>query len=326
MPKNKILIIDDSRFSAKCISSVLIQADFDVIFAQTGEEGLHTVRKERPDLVLLDVVLPDMSGFDVCRILRESENNNLMPIIMLTSQDSQEDKLIGLELGADDYIVKPFNNREMISRIKNTLRRIDKNRGANPLTGLQGNLAIQAEISHRIEKNQLFAAIYADIDNFKAFNDMYGFAQGDMAIKLTADIITEQVRTLGADDDFIGHIGGDDFIAITEPSCAEEICKGIASKFDCEIRQLYTKEDLDAGYIYTTSRSGEKMKFPIMSISLAIVTNEFHSFYSHLQVAEVAAELKKKSKAILGSSIVKDMRKQPLVHTKEFEMQRCINN
>lgn len=309
MKKNQILIIDDSRFSAKIISNILEKANFDVIYAATGKEGLHTVRKEKPDLVLLDVVLPDMSGFDVCRILRQSENNNLMPIIMLTSQDSQEDKLIGLELGADDYIVKPFNEREMISRIRNTLRRIDKNRGANPLTGLQGNLAIQAEITHRIEKNEFFAAIYADIDNFKAFNDMYGFAQGDAAIQLTADIITEKVRTLGGEDDFIGHIGGDDFIAITEPNCAEVICSGVVSEFDSRIRELYTKEDLEAGYIFTSSRTGENMKFPIMSISLAIVTNEYHSFYSHLQVAEVAAELKKKAKTIPGSAFAKDMRR-----------------
>ena len=309
MHKNKILIIDDSRFSAKCISNVLIEANFEVIYATTGRDGLHTVRKERPDLVLLDVVLPDMSGFEVCRILRESENNNLMPIIMLTSQDSQEDKLIGLELGADDYIVKPFNSREMISRIKNTLRRIDKNRGASPLTGLQGNLAIQSEISQRIEKNQLFAAVYADIDNFKAFNDMYGFAQGDIAIKLTADIITEQVRGLSFDDDFIGHIGGDDFIVITELDHAEAIASGIVTQFDNKIRQLYSKKDLDVGYIFTSNRSGENTKFPIMSISLAIVTNEYHSFYSHLQVAEVAAELKKKAKSIPSSAFVKDMRK-----------------
>jgi diguanylate cyclase (GGDEF)-like protein len=308
--KKKILIIDDSRFSAKCISNILEAADFETIYAATGQEGLQMVRKGRPNLVLLDVVLPDMSGFDVCRILRDSENNNLMPIIMLTSQDSQEDKLIGLELGADDYIVKPFNEREMISRIRNTLRRIDKNRGANPLTGLQGNLAIEAEVSHKIEKKQQFAAIYADIDNFKAYNDLYGFAQGDVAIKLTADIIMEQVNSLGAEDDFIGHIGGDDFIVITEPDYAEAISAGIIEQFDYKIRQLYTQEDLESGYIYTSSCSGEKMKFPIMSISLAIITNEYRSFYSHLQVAEVAAELKKKVKAIPGSAFARDMRRQ----------------
>lgn len=310
MIQKKILLVDDSKFSAKCISLFLEEADFYVINAASGQEGLQMVQTEKPDLVLLDVVLPDMSGFDVCRILRESENNNLLPIIMLTSQDSQEDKLIGLELGADDYIVKPFNRREMVSRIRNTLRRIDKNRGANPLTGLQGNLAIQAEIMHRIEKNAQFAAIYADIDNFKAYNDLYGFAEGDLAIKLTADILTDEVRSKGTLADFVGHIGGDDFIIVSDPVHADAICSGVAEQFDRRIRTLYTQQDLEAGYIIAHNRSGEIMKFPIMSLSMAIVTNENRSYYSHLQVAEVAAELKKKAKALPGSVYVKDQRKQ----------------
>jgi len=308
MFQKKILLIDDSDFFAKCIKDILEAANYIVIHANKGEDGLRMVRAEKPDLVLLDVVMPDMDGFEVCRILRDAESNNLMPIIMLTSMDNQEDKLIGLELGADDYITKPFNNRELLSRVKNTLKRIDRNRGANPLTGLPGNLEIQAEIDSRIERNLYFAIIYADLDNFKAYNDVYGFAKGDMAIKITADILIDEIREYGNVDDFIGHIGGDDFIFITKPNKAEEICKGIINLFDKRIQEIYRQEDIAMGYILNKNRLGTSIEYPIMSISLAIITNERRIYQNHLQVGETAAELKKKAKSLPGSVFVTDMR------------------
>lgn len=304
----KILIVDDSDFFAKVIENMLIPADYHVVRASSGEEGLRLVREEKPDLVLLDVVMPDMSGFEVCRILREAESNNLMPIIMLTSQNDQEDKLIGLELGADDYIVKPFNNRELLSRIRNTLRRIDRNRDANPLTGLPGNLEIQRELNYRIDKRMPFAAIYADLDNFKAYNDVYGFLNGDIAIKLTADILRDHIRE-NSEHDFIGHIGGDDFIVIVTPDYADSYCSGIIENFDRRIRALYTPSDLEHGHIITYNRHGDVTIFPIMTISLAVVTNDSRTFSTHLEVSEIAADLKKKAKAIIGSCFVRDARK-----------------
>jgi diguanylate cyclase (GGDEF) domain len=305
MFQKKILVIDDSNFFAQCISNILTDAGYSAIRATSGQEGLRMVREEKPDLVLLDVVMPDINGFEVCRILRDAESNNLMPIIMLTSQDNQEDKLVGLELGADDYITKPFNSREVLSRVRNTLRRIDRNRGANPLTGLPGNLEIQAEINSRIEKKEPFAAIYADLDNFKAYNDVYGFAKGDIAIKMTADIFRDQVRDFGTPDDFTGHIGGDDFILVTRPENAENICGAITGEFDRRIRTLYYQQDLNAGYIHTCNRLGECMEYPIMSISLAVVISVLQrSFEDYLQIAETAAEIKKRAKALPGSNFV----------------------
>jgi len=308
IPRKKILLIDDSDFFAKYMGNILEKADYKVVRAVSGEEGLRMVREEKPDLVLLDVVIPDISGFEVCRILRESDSNNLMPIIILTAQDNQEDKLIGLELGADDYITKPFNDREMLSRIRNTLRRIDRNRMANPLTGLPGNIEIQAEICSRIEKKARFAVIYADLDNFKAYNDVYGFTKGDLAIKLTADIISDTIRDLGGPNDFIGHIGGDDFIIVCDCGKAGQICRSIIQAFDQRIGELYSRKDLEEGYIYTLNRRGERMQYPIMSISLAVVSNEKHPIDSHIRVSEYAAELKKLAKSLPGSNFVEDRR------------------
>ena len=204
MFKKKILVVDDSDFFAAVINKALMTEGYDVVRAGSGEDGLRLCREAKPDLVLLDVVMPGMSGFEVCRILRSRDSNNLMPIIMLTSQTNHDDLLIGLDLGADDYITKPFDNRELLCRVKNTLRRVDRNRNANPLTGLPGNLEIQRELDSLIERNLPFAALYADLDNFKAYNDIYGFLRGDIAIKLTADILSdelpasEQIKFFGA--------------------------------------------------------------------------------------------------------------------------------
>lgn len=306
--KKKILIVDDSRFFREQMHRTLAAAGYDTITAHNGERALELVRAEKPDLVLLDVEMPDLSGFDVCRILRSSDSNNLMPVIMITAKDDLDDKLIGLELGADDYITKPFNERELLSRLRNTLLRIDRNRSANPLTGLPGNLEIQREVESRIAKGLPFAVVYLDLDNFKSFNDVYGFAQGDLALKMTADIMAEQVRLFGNIDDFAGHIGGDDFVIITSPDKAETLCREYIFHFDERIRSLFHKEDLARGFISTTNRKGEIETFPITSVSLAIVTNERRRFSSHLEVSAIASELKKKLKSMPGSQYMRDRR------------------
>ena len=147
MFKKKILIIDDTELMVQMIADILAGEGYDVVSANNGTDGIRMEMTHKPDLVLLDVIMPGLDGFEVCRLLRQDESNNLMPIIMLTAQGNEDDKLTGLELGADDYITKPFNPRELVSRVKNTLLRIERNRLANPLTGLPGNNEIQAEIN-----------------------------------------------------------------------------------------------------------------------------------------------------------------------------------
>lgn len=308
MFNKKILVIEDTEFMQRLICDILKKEGYEVYSAYSGEDGLDMVTAVKPDLIILDIVMPGLSGFDVCRILRADESNNLVPIIMLTAQDSEDDKLIGLEMGADDYIVKPFNNRELVSRVKNTLIRIERNRLANPLTGLSGNIEIQTEINHRLANNRQVAFIYCDIDNFKSFNDVYGFARGDSAIKLTADIIRDAVQMAGNRDDFIGHIGGDDFVIITSWDKYETICKLIIEDFDEKIIHLYNETDRKNKYIATKNRLGQVKKIPIITISLAVVTNENRKYDNYLQIAEVAAEVKKYVKEMKGSYYLKDRR------------------
>ncbi len=303
----KILIIDDSPFFRGQLKMTLSK-EYEVIEAGTGAEGLDMVKIEKPDLVLLDVVMPDYSGFEICRILRESESNNLMPIIMITSQDAQEDILVGLELGADDYVKKPFNERELVSRIKNIFRRIDRNRNANPLTGLNGNLEIERDVTSRITRGVAFAVIYVDLDNFKAYNDVYGFSNGDRIIVLTADILKDQVSLWGNTDDFVGHIGGDDYIMVSTPDKAGKICQEVIAEFDEKVLNFYNEEDRERGCITTKNRKGEIDTFPLMSISLAIVTNEKREINNYVEVGDIASDIKKKLKTMPGSNYFADRR------------------
>ncbi|NLN66273.1 MAG: response regulator [Clostridiaceae bacterium] len=308
MFSKKILVIDDTELTQRMIRDILVKEGYEVYSAYSGEEGLDMVVTVKPDLIFLDIIMPGMSGFDVCRILRADDSNILTPIIMLTAQVSEDDKLIGLEMGADDYIIKPFNNRELLSRVRNTLIRIDRNRCANPLTGLSGNIEIQSELNHRLANRFPIEVIYCDLDNFKAFNDVYGFAKGDSAIRLTADIIRDAVHQAGTRDDFIGHIGGDDFLIITAPERGEDICRIIIEDFDRKIVFLYNETDIKNKYIVTKDRLGQIKKFPIMSISLAIITNESVQYENALQIAQAAAEVKKFVKSMPGSNYLKDRR------------------
>ncbi len=308
MFSKKILVIDDTELMQRMIKDVLQKEGYEVYSAYSGEEGLAKVSTIKPDLIILDIIMPGMSGFDVCRILRADDGNILTPIIMLTAQVNEDDKLIGLEMGADDYIIKPFNSRELVSRVRNTLVRIDRNRCANPLTGLSGNIEIQSELNHRLANRVPTAVIYCDLDNFKAFNDVYGFAKGDSAIRLTADIIRDAVHQAANKEDFIGHIGGDDFLIITSPDKYEEICRQITEDFDRRILSLYHEADSKNRYILTRDRQGREKKFPVMSISLAVVINESGKYENYLQIAEAAAEVKKHVKSLPGSNYMKDRR------------------
>jgi diguanylate cyclase (GGDEF)-like protein len=309
MFKKKILVIDDTELMVKLTTDVLTEHGYEVVSANNGVDGIKMVASEKPDLVLLDVVMPGIDGFEVCKLLRKDESNNLIPIIMLTAQGNEEDKLAGLELGADDYITKPFNPRELVSRVRNTLLRIDRNRLANPLTGLPGNTEIQSEINYRIAKDIIFSVLYLDVDNFKAYNDVRGFSHGDRAIKLIADILMDNVRTFGSRNVFIGHIGGDDFVVITDPQHADALCENIIKEFDERVPELYSDVDKRAGFISTVNRMGQITQYPIMTLSIAVASNEHRVLRNHLEVGEIAAELKKKAKSIVGSVYLKDRRK-----------------
>jgi len=308
---HRILVVDDDRNLRKIISTNLELAGYEVVLASSGQEGLDLLEAGSYDLVLLDVMMPYMDGYEVAGRIRAHHNPSIshLPIVMITAKGETEDKLRGFDVGVDDYITKPFGSQELLARVRAKIRRIEVDASLSPLTRLPGNLSIEQDLKGRIASKQTFAVLYLDLDSFKAFNDIYGFAHGDEAIQLVAGIATGTVRRFGAVDDFVGHIGGDDFIIATACERAEEIADEIVKTFDRDIRCLYNAQDLHQGYIETRDRRGSLNRFPIMSISIAIVTNEQRAFSRYAEIGEIAAELKRYAKSQPGSLFVKDKRK-----------------
>ena len=184
------------------------------------------------------------------------------------------------------------------------------NRKVSPLTSLPGNVQIQAEMKKRLSKREFFVMLYIDLDNFKAYNDVYGFSNGDEIIKFTARTIINNVHKKDEDNNFIGHIGGDDFIAIVEDKDYEEICQNIIAEFDKGVQKYFTKEDLQKGYLEVANRKGITEQFPITSISIGAVEVDEGRFYNTLEIGEVGAQVKHLSKTVPGSSYVINRRKK----------------
>jgi PleD family two-component response regulator len=273
-----------------------------------AKEALEKVYTESLDLILLDILMPKVDGYQVCREIRDDLLLADIPIIMLTIKGGEKDEIKGLGVGADDYIVKPFRPGVLLARARTVLKRTIQGLEANPLPRLPGSTAIIDEMEERIEGNRLFAVLYFDLDNFKAFNDRHSFERGDKVIQQTARIIVEHMKEVGNPEDFIGHIGGDDFIVITSPDKVDLICPRIIKSFDKEILKFYSPRDRAKGYITGKDRQGRINKFPIMSITIGVVTNTKRKFNHTGQVAAVGAELKRYGKSLGGSNYVIDRR------------------
>ncbi len=309
MQSYKILVVDDEEHIRKILKFKLEKHGYAVITADNGEVALQMIRRESPDLVILDLMMPKMDGFEVCKRIRGNFQTAQIPIIMLTAKSDMADKIKGLGGGANDYLIKPYSNDELLLRVKNVLDWNRKQKDANPLTGFAGNRAIEKELSRRIENKEPFAFLYMDIDNFKAYNDYYGYQKGDEAILFLADIITESVNSLGGSTDFVGHIGGDDFVIITSPARAEFIVRHVIDEFDKGSLVLMSEGDIRRGYIEIKNRIGEIKRIPLMSLTIAIVVDEGDRLKHFAQVSDIASELKKFGKGMVGSVVVRERRK-----------------
>jgi diguanylate cyclase (GGDEF)-like protein len=313
--KKKVLIIDDDEVARTLISGILRgNGRYVVVTGENGEDGIRQAKRELPDVIILDIMMPLIDGYQVCKILRENISTRYIPILMLSAKGGVDNQVQGLEMGADDFVTKPFNHTELVARIEALIRRHELSLDANPLTRLPGNISIERELVHRLSDNEKFAVGYGDLDNFKAFNDRYGFTMGDRMIFETGQIISHAVTPV----DFVGHIGGDDFVFITVPDRVDKICRTIIKRFDRTIPQYYDEQSRAQGYIESETRNGERQRFPLVSLSIAIVTNLERQFTHFAEIAVIGAELKKYLKAMSGSKYLVDRRRshsQPIEET-----------
>ena len=308
MSKERILVVDDEPDIRDVLRLTLEAEGYEVHEAANGEEAVSQVHKINPHLMLLDFKMPKMLGPQVCQALRKDILLANMPIIMLTSKGESSDKVEGINAGADDYLTKPFDPPELLARVRMILRRTARSLDANPLTKLPGNVSIIEEIQTRINSGKPVAICYIDLDQFKPFNDKYGFERGDEALKMTARILLSSMREAGTPGDFLGHIGGDDFVLITQPEAVERLCQKIVTELARTAASLYDEEDLRKGFIQSTDRDGKKRDFPLLTISIGVVTNEQKPLKHVAEVAELGAELKHWAKTHGGNRWVKDRR------------------
>ncbi|MBI3648169.1 MAG: response regulator [Actinobacteria bacterium] len=305
-----MLVVDDDPDIARFVEVNLRSAGYEVAVAGDGEEAITKAAEIRPDLVLLDVMMPRIDGFEVAQRLRKNPQTANASIIMLTAKALSADKVAGLQSGADDYIIKPFDPIELLARVKGTLRRAKEMRNLSPLTGLPGNIRIQEEIERQVRDDLPFAVLYCDLDNFKTYNDQKGFVRGDRLIQATARIIQDAVVEFAGAAAFIGHVGGDDFVAVVPPEVTEDTAKRICERFDEHLIGFYDEDELKRGFVRMEDRKGVLQDIPLVAVSVGIASTARRGFAHYGEAVAVATEMKQFAKRQSGSGYAVD-RRQP---------------
>jgi len=304
----KVLVADDDPDILTVVKINLELDGFEVETAVDGEDALQKATSSSPNVIILDIMMPRMDGLTALHRLRSQAATAAIPIILLTARGLPEDRVRGLELGADDYITKPFDITELAARVRAVLRRTQAARDLSPLTGLPGNFKITAEIEKAIHEKADFALVHGDLDNFKAFNDHYGFMRGDEVIRFCGNCLSEAATNLGIEGAFVGHIGGDDFVAMIPPAMAESFCKEVIERFDDGILDLYDTADALRGYIEVIDRRGERYAFPVVSLSLGVASTDVREIGTQWEASAIAVEMKEFAKKQPGSTYRIDRR------------------
>jgi len=299
----RVLVVEDEPDIALLIETLLAEAGYHVDHAGDGAQALTRAAALRPDIVILDAGLPHMSGLEVTHQLRAGMVTANVVIIFLTGRP--DERLDAYSAGADDFLTKPFEADELLVRVSAALRRAEGRRAVSPLTGLPGNLEVLRQLERVIaEPEQHFALIWADLDNFKAFNDCYGFLRGDRAIVKTARLLARQVEALASAPRFVGHIGGDDFALVVGETVAETLADAVVAAFDAEAPTLYDPDDRRTGYpeLVPAPAAATRERVPLLTISLGVATTGERQFRRPEEVVEVANEAKRRAKNEAGST------------------------
>lgn len=286
----------------------MFSTESDFVIHSAIPEDIDAVLRNIPSIIIINESSIYMNIVDLCRTIRSNEDNSITPVIVVTQDFSRDHKMMLL---AEDvqYIIDGFDMDAIKVISKNFINLLYKNRRISPLTGLPGNVQIQAEMKKRLLNKEFYAIFYFDLDNFKAYNDVYGFANGDEIIKFTARTITENIHKLESGDNFVGHIGGDDFVAVLSPTDYAVLCRRIIDDFDTNILQYYNQEDVERGYVEVANRKGIIEQFPLTTISIAVVEVDPNNYTNTLEIGEVGAQVKHRAKTILGSTYIINKRK-----------------
>jgi PleD family two-component response regulator len=292
MNKGRILVVEDDHDISNMLKIYFTAQGYDVQVAARGGEALDRTRKQLPSVIVLDIMLPDIDGYEVCTQLRKTLRTSHVPIIFLTQKDERSDRIAGLELGADDYVTKPFDIEELRLRVQGAMRRAERESLTNPTTGLPSGKLIEEQL-RGLMRRKGWGLLYAGIQHIEAFTDVYGFVAGDEVLRYTALMLGEIDDKLGSPDDFIGHVGGDDFIVITTEERAAAMADAALKRFAQDIGSHYAFKDRERGYIILKDDSGAERQAPLMKLCVGVVLASAQEFTDIREITEVSAEARR---------------------------------
>lgn len=304
----EIYIIDDDD-SSIVVFRELFRNDPNFKFISVKSEDIDVALKNIPSLIIINEDAINRNVVELCRKIRKDEDNTITPVIVVSSNGEREHRVNILKESIEYFIKKPVDEKYLYHTVKNLSRLLASNRRISPLTGLPGNVQIHAELKKRIQKKEAFCVLYLDLDNFKAYNDVYGFLKGDQIIEFTAETIIKTIQHSELEETFIGHIGGDDFVAIVPGTHCEKLCQTILAYFDSHVGRYFTEKDLEQGYIEVANRKGIIEQFPLTSLSIGVVVADEGRFRNILEIGEIGAQVKHAAKSVMGSSYAVDRRK-----------------
>jgi PleD family two-component response regulator len=292
MNKGRILVVEDDLDISNMLRIYFDSQGYEVLVAARGGDALELCRKKLPHVVVLDIMLPDMDGYEVCKKLRSNLRTSHIPIMFLTQKDERTDKIAGLEMGADDYITKPFDIEELKFRIQNAVARTTRESLTNPVTGLPSGKLIEEQLRLLMRKDS-WAILYIALRDFGSFNEVYGFVAGDDVLRFTAMLIGEAVDELGMPDDFIGHTAANDFVVITTARRTQAIKGKATDRFATEVGTFYNFKHREQGYITVQDTDGHEKQVPLMTLAVGVITQDNGPFADIREITERAAEARR---------------------------------
>jgi PleD family two-component response regulator len=288
MGKHRILVVEDDPDIGVMLRMYFEAQDFEISVATRGEEALSLIRHSLPQLIVLDILLPDMDGYEICRRLRSASRTAHIPILFLTQKDERRDRIAGLELGADDYITKPFDIDELGLRVQNAIRRAERESLTDPRTGLPASARIEERLRALLGRKG-WSMLNCRLKDFDSYRKAYGEAAGDEFLRFAADQILQTVDERGAPDDFIGYSGGDSFVVLTEESRAASLEAELKKRFALGVPGKYSYLDQQRGYVVVPDAAGREVKAPLASLIVSAIHSSQHDFSDPRQIAEMAA-------------------------------------
>jgi PleD family two-component response regulator len=289
MSDGRILVVEDDFDISNMLQLYFKSQGYEVYVAPRGGVALEMTRQKMPNVIVLDIMLPDIDGYEVCRQLRMNLRTSHIPIIFLTQKDERSDKIHGLELGADDYITKPFDVEELRLRVRNTIKSAEVASLTSPSTGLARGRLIEQQLRELMKKDD-WGILYIGINGLDAFNEAYGFVAGEEVLRFTGMLLNEVIEEMGTADDFIGHIGGDDFIIVTRKELVASLREEVTRRFNENVGTHYDFMTRMQGYLTVQNDQGEEVQVPLMKLQVGGLSADDGTFTDIREITEAAAE------------------------------------